>query len=177
MRSDPPVLADVLARLPDPEYWRDQTDPGDLVTWTHEGTHGACVRLPKVPGAHAIYLLDGRGVSLRHPRLTIGDVARSIPADKRGRIFDLYLVEQRRDWDREPIYLVEEWVAYVHGTFARRQLGLTRREETESHARELEGYCRAMLALADRVDPDYPDRDKLAAFIEWNAARFRAAVE
>ena len=177
MRSSPPVLADVLCRLPDPEYWRDQTDPFDLVTWTHEGTHGACVRLPRRPGCHSIYCLEGRSVTIRHPRLTIGQVAAAIPVEERGQIFQLYMVDQRRDWDREPIYLVEEWTAYIHGTFARRQLGLVERQETERHAAEMERYCRAILALAARVDPDYPDAAKLAAFIEWNAARFRSAIE
>ncbi len=173
LKSSPPVLADVLRRLPDPTYWRDQTEPTDLVTWTHEGSHGVCVRLPRVKGAHAIYLLDGQAVYLRHPRLTIGQVAGTIPPKERGRIYKLYMVDQRRDWDREPIYLVEEWTCYVHGTLARRQLGLERREETESHALEMERYCRAILALARRVDPTYSDAGKLSAFIEWNAERFR----
>jgi hypothetical protein len=169
----PPVLSDVIARLPDPTYWRDQTEPTDLVTWTHEGSHGVCVRLPRVKGSHGIYLLNGQSVYLRHPRLTIGEAAATIPPKERGRIFDLYMVESRRDWDREPIYIVEEWVCYVHGTLARRQLGLDRREETESHALEMERYSRAILALAKRKDPTYPDAEKFAAFIEWNARRFR----
>jgi hypothetical protein len=169
----PPVLSDVIARLPDPTYWRDQTEPTDLVTWTHEGSHGVCVRLPRVQGSHGIYLLNGQSVYLRHPRLTIGEAAATIPPKERGRIFNLYMVESRRDWDREPIYIVEEWVCYVHGTLARRQLGLTRREETESHALEMERYSRAILALAKRKDPTYPDAAKFAAFIEWNAERFR----
>ena len=173
----PPVLSDCISRLPNPAYWRDQTEPTDLVTWTHEGSHGVSVRLPRVQGSHAVYLLNGLSVYLRHPNVTIGQVAATIPAKDRGRIFNLYMVEQRRDWDREPIYLVEEWVCYVHGTFARRQLGLVQRQETERHAAEMERYCRAMLALAARLDPDYPDAAKLAAFIEWNAARFWAAVE
>jgi len=171
--SRPAVLADVTARLPNPTYWRDQTEPGDLVTWTHEGTHGVCVRVPKQAGAHGIYLLGGRSITLRHPRVTIGEVAATIPPAERGRIFRLYMVEQRKDWDREPIYLVEEWVCYVHGTLARRQLGLPTRQETESHALEMERYSRALLALAGRKDPAYPDAAKLAAFIEWNAERFR----
>jgi hypothetical protein len=169
----PPVLSDVIARLPDPTYWRDQTEPTDLVTWTHEGSHGVCVRLPRVKGSHGIYLLNGLSVYLRHPRLTIGEAAATIPPNERGRIFNLYMVESRRDWDREPIYIVEEWVCYVHGTLARRQLGLDRREETESHALEMERYSRAILALAKRKDPTYADADKFAAFIEWNADRFR----
>ncbi len=169
----PPVLSDCIARLPNPTYWRDQNEPTDLVTWTHEGSHGVCVRMPRIQGSHAIYLLDGRSVYLRHPNLTIGEVAATIPTKSRGRIFQLYMVDQRRDWDREPIYIAEEWTCYIHGTLARRQLGLARREETESHALELERYCRAMLALAKRKDPTYPDAEKLAAFIEWNSERFR----
>jgi hypothetical protein len=168
-----PVLADVISRLPDPNYWRDQTAPDDRVTHTHEGTHGVCVRLPRVKGAHSIYLLDGRYITLRHPKFTIGDVAASIPVKDRGRIFQLYLVEQRTSWDKEPSYLFEEWVSYCHGTLARRQYGVKLRSETESHALEMERYCRAVLTLAKRIDPTYPDAEKMAAFIEWNSARFR----
>jgi hypothetical protein len=167
----PPALADLLSRVPRPEYWRDPTDPSCPVTWAHEATHGMTAELSR-SGRWVIYLLDGMAVEFAgHPSVTIGQVAASVPAHQRGQVFDLYLVQQRRDWDREPLYLLDEWTCYVHGSIARRQAGLERREETERYAAEMERYCRAMLSLVERRQPDYPDLGKLREFIAWQSNR------
>jgi hypothetical protein len=172
----PRQLADVYARLERPEYWRDESAPNDLITWVHEGTHGVSARIPRRPGYHAIYLLDGRAVYLKHPRLTIADVAAAIPPAERGEVFQLYLVEQRRYWNAEPCYLLEEWTAYIHGAAIRAELGQKTRGETVRFALEMERYARTLLNLAKR-DSGYNETEKLAAFIEWNAARLRRIAD
>jgi len=168
----PPVLVDVIRRVPDAERWRDQLDPGDLITWTHEATHGASAILPRVKGSHGIYVGGDKSIWIKHPKITIGQVAAAVPEKCRGKIFPLYMVEQRRYWDKEPIYLCEEWVGYVQGTICRKQIGWKKRQETERYAEELEYYCRVMSSVAKKLDPTYPDAEKLDAFIKWNAARF-----
>jgi hypothetical protein len=169
----PPVLRDLLARVPRPDYWRDPIDPSCPVTWAHEATHGMTAELSRGGGRWVMYLLDGRAVVFKsQPAVTIGQVAATVPAHQRGPIFDLYLVKQRKDWDREPLYLLDEWNCYVHGTVARRQAGLKTRKETEQYAAEMERYCRAMLALVEDREPDYPDMSVLRSFIEWQSSRF-----
>jgi len=173
--AGPPVLVDLLARVPRPFYWRDEAEPGDLVTWAHEATHGMTSVVSG--GGYGLYLLDGRAVVFkRHPRVTIGQVAAMIPAGERGEVFDLYLVRQRVDWDREPLYLLDEWNAYVHGTIARRQTGQADRQETERYASEMARYCGWLVKAVERFDPTYPEIDQLRGFVEWQSQRFDAIV-
>ncbi len=175
--SGPPVLADVLSRVDRPTYWRDPQDPDCPVTWAHEATHGLSGIVSPGCGGCGLYLLDGRAIQFsRHPQVTIGQVAAAIPAAERGDIFDLYLVKQRADWDREPLYLLDEWNAYVHGAMARRQAGMTTRQETERYAAEMERYCRRMVEVVEHRDPQYPDLDRLRAFVEWESKRFANVI-
>lgn len=175
--AGPPILVDVLSRVPRPNYWRDPSDPGCVVTWSHEATHGLSTVAAAGRGRFAVYVGDGRAwVFEKQPAVTIGQVAASVPAGDRGPIFDLYLVQQRRDWDREPLYLLDEWNAYVHGSLARRQAGVKDRQETERHALEMERYCRRMLDVVKANDPTWPELGRLSAMIEWQSARFSKIV-
>jgi hypothetical protein len=171
--AGPPALVDLLSRVPRPFYWRDEAEPGDLVTWAHEATHGMTGEVSA--GGYGLYLLEGRAIVFKnHPRVTIGQVAAMVPQPERGDIFDLYLVKQRGDWDREPLYLLDEWNAYVHGTLTRRQTGQGNRQETERYASEMERYCRWLVKAVERFDPAYPELNRLRAFVEWEADRFAA---
>jgi hypothetical protein len=171
-----PILTDLYYRVPNPEYFKDQTEPGDLVTHVHELTHGVSNRLHATSKAHGIYLLEGRGIVIKHPKVTIEQVANAVPDSQRGKIFDLYLVKQRKDWNSSSAYLLDEWNAYIHGAIARRQLGLQARKETEDFAREMERYCRILVQQVKRLDPSYPDMDKLVDFVEWQSDRFNKIV-
>jgi hypothetical protein len=171
------ILTDLYCRLENPHYWADPTEPGDLVTWAHEMAHGASNRLHASTIKHGIYLGNGKGVVLKHPKVTIEQVANSVPKDQRGPIFKLYMVEQRKDWNTSPAYLLDEWNAYIVGTIARKQLGWDKRKETEDFAREMERYCRVMLAVVQKRDPEYPDLQHLKNFINWQSERFDQIVK
>ncbi len=167
-----PILTDLYCRVKNPDYFADPREPDDLVTHVHELTHGVSNRLHATTQAHGIYLLDGKGIVLKHPNITIEQVANSVPPEKRGRIFDLYLVQQRKDWNRSPIYLLDEHNAYIHGTIAHKQLGLGKeRWETYSHAKEMEGYVQEMVKVVEKRDPGYADMTRLKAFVEWQSDR------
>jgi hypothetical protein len=173
--SLPPILADVLSRVDRPYFWRDPTDLGDVVTWCHEATHAMT---SQVKGRHGftLYVLDGRALVFEaHPRMTLAQVASDIPPAERGQLFPHYLVEQRRYWDAEPLYILDEWNSYIHGSICRRQVGWQKRGETERFAREMERYSRQVLASAKKRDPEYPELGQLEAAIDWQAARFRDA--
>ena len=171
------VLTDLYCRLENPHYWADPTEPGDLVTWAHEMNHGVSNRLHASTVKHGIYVGDGKGIVLRHPEITIEQVANTVPKNQRGPIYKLYLVEQRKDWNKSPIYLLDEWNAYITGTIARRQLGWEKRSETEDFAREMERYCRVMLSVVKKRDPDYADIQHLSNFIDWQADRFASLTK
>ena len=171
------ILTDLHCRVQNPAYWADHKEPGDLVTWVHELTHGVSNRLHASTIKHGIYLGDGKGVILKHPKVTIEQVARVVPKEQRGPIFQLYMVDQAKDWNHSPAYLLDEWNSYIHGTIARRQLGWEKRSETEDFAREMERYCRAMLSVVKKRDPEYPDLQHLSNFIEWQSDRFAQIVK
>lgn len=168
----PPILKELYSRVDDPHRFRDPTDPTDLVTWTHELSHGASNQVWNKKGKHGIYLLDGKGVILSHPDITMEQVALAIPVEKRGKIYKLYLVDQRRWWNDSPIYICDEWVAYTHGAIAHKQMGWKdRRKDTYQSARELEVYVREMLKVIKQRDPDYPEMAELQQFVEYQAKR------
>ena len=171
------VLTDLYCRLENPHYWADPTEPGDLVTWAHEMSHGVSNRLHASTVKHGIYVGGGKGIVLRHPKVTIEQVANAVPKNKRGPVFKLYMVEQRKDWNKSPIYLLDEHNAYITGAIARRQLGWEKRSETEDFAREMELYCRVMLSVVQKRDPEYPDLQHLKDFINWQSDRFAALVK
>jgi hypothetical protein len=140
-------------------------------------SHGASNRLHASTVKHGIYLGNGKGIVLRHPKVTIEQVANSVPNNQRGPIFKLYMVEQRKDWNKSPIYLLDEHNAYITGAIARRQLGWEERGETEDFALEMERYCRVMLSVVQKRDPEYPDLQHLKDFINWQSDRFAALVK
>ena len=166
-----PILQDAFSRLADAERFRCPIEPGDYITWTHEAFHGVTA-LVSPPGGYAIYVGGGRACVFKsHPKVTLAEVAASIPKADRGPIFPLYMAEQLRYWNRQPIYVLDEHNAYITGSIARQQLGWTRRQETERHAMEMSRYCRAMLALAKKEDPAWPEMRKLERFLDWQDAR------
>ncbi len=169
--SYPPILRDLYSRVEDPEYWRLK-DKSDLVSWVHELNHGASFQSCTPEVKHGIYLLDGRAIVLTNPKVTITQVAASIPRRDRGPIFSHYMVTQRKGWDSQPLYLLDEWTAYIHGAIAHDQLGMgDERSETYAFALEMERYCRALVREVEARDPGYKELDKLRVFIEWNADR------
>jgi hypothetical protein len=175
----PAILGDAYARLLDAERHRDPLDPRDAVTLTHECCHGVSALADVVNGArhsrHSIYVGDGKVISIRHPRVTIRDVAAAIPKADRSGPFSVmaktYLVDQAADWNERPVYLVEEWVGYTHGAIYRQAAGIEDRSDTVWRAQVFERWVRVFAGLARKRDPLAPDLDKLERFIEWNAAR------
>jgi len=168
----PPILKELYSRVDDPHRFRDPTDPTDLVTWTHELTHGASNQVWNKKGKHGIYLLDGKGVVLTHPDISMEQIARSIPPEKRGKIYQLYLVEQRRWWNDSPIYLLDEWNSYIHGAIAHSQMGWKdRRKDTYRSAQEMESYVREMVKVVEQRDPEYPEMVQLKRLVEFQSKR------
>lgn len=170
-QSYPPILRDLYSRVEDPDYWRLK-DKSDLVSWVHELNHGASFQSCTPDKKHGVYLLGGRAIILTNPKVTIEQVARAVPRRDRGAIFSHYLVTQRRDWNSQPLYLLDEWTAYVHGAIAHDQLGLgEERAETFAFAWEMERYCRTMTVVIEKLDPTYPELNRLRSFIDWNSNR------
>jgi hypothetical protein len=172
------VLTDLYCRLDRPEYWRDHSEPNDLVTFAHEMAHGASNRLGASNKSHGLYLGNGQGIVLTHPKVTIAQVAAQVPRQERGKVFDLYMVKQAKQWNDSPIYILDECVAYYTGCVAHKQLGMGRhRSETFEFARELQRYSEYLVKTVQSADPQYPEMATLAAFVEWQGERLDALGE
>lgn len=166
------VLTDLHCRLVNPNYWADPADPSDVVTWAHEMNHGVSNRLHASTSKHGIYLGGGMGIVLHHPSVTITQVAARVPNDQRGKVFDLYMRKQAAQWDKSPIYILDEAAAYYTGCVAHRQMRYGKhRSETFDYARELQRYSEVLVDAVRELDPDYPDLSRLAAFVKWQGER------
>ena len=165
-----PQVVDIERRLPAKhDYYHE-----DPVTWVHEGTHYINSQVTREEGKQGLYLLDGRAVILRSPNLTLEQVAAAIPEKDRRTTYKTYLIEQRQWFNKEPLYLLNEWVAYGNGTACRKSLSKTGRDriDTVRFALEMEVYVRHMADLARR-DLSYKGMEQLDDFILWHSNRIR----
>ena len=166
----PPSLQDIESRLLADHDLRVE----DEVTWAHEGTHYIDSRLSRDP-VRAFYCLRGRVARFRHPKISIAQIAAAVPKPLRGNIYQQYLVNQRKHWDSQPLYLVHEWLAYTNGSQVRKELGWEKRGETERHMAEMGVYVSVLVSLTETQDPDY-NLGPLVTFIRWNVARGKLIV-
>jgi hypothetical protein len=174
LRAAPPgvgaFLADVESHLP-PEMGTRYRDRNRL-TWCHETTHGVHAALRNTYGKPAFYPGGSRFAQVRPPAITLSDVAAAVPPQYRGHRYQTYLVSQRRDWDRDPLYVWDEWVAYNNGTTTGIEEGSRSGSEQSDDAVaciELSGYALAVAAAARRrgavVD------DQFREFLAWELRR------
>lgn len=161
-------LADIESRMPAGHHYAFPSMP---MTWGHETTHGLNSNLRmRNPGCNVLYVMAGKACVIREPKGRLSAIARLIPPKLRGPSFQLYLVEQQRYWECEPTYLLDEWVAYVNGSFVGREV-----KENGWHYELLQAinFTIYSIAMANAIcgsDPQY-DHTQLRAFIQYNADR------
>jgi len=64
---------------------------------------------------NAFYVLGGQAFRAHEPALKLADVANAVPRDLKGMAFQLYLRDQQRWWNDQPLYVWDEWSAYLNG--------------------------------------------------------------
>ncbi|MFO0926225.1 MAG: hypothetical protein U0736_04180 [Gemmataceae bacterium] len=167
-----PFLADVESRLPPSSgmQYRDKS----RVTWCHETTHGVHAALRIRHGKPAFYVGDGRCALVDSLPLTLTEIAAAVPPQFRGGRFQVYLVSQRKDWDREPLYVWDEWVAYNNGTTTGIEEGGragVRVADDAVACLEMSGYALAVAAAARRKGVPLND-----SFREFLACELRRSL-
>ncbi len=105
--SDGTVYGDVMAHCQKP-FTGDSRS-----TNAHETAHAIASSLRTQQGWNGFYLGSGRGYVLPEPAMRLQDV--QVPMRHRGWRHDTYLVDQRRWWNDQPLYIIDEWVAYITG--------------------------------------------------------------
>ncbi len=166
VRDMGPVLTDVEGHLPQGHPY---ANPGDIVNWVHEGTHGVNSGLRQVYGYAAFYVLNDRAVRITEPAITLSAVAREVPASLRGFNYRLYFVQQLADWNEHPTYPFDEWTAYTNGAEARLRRNIPDRDDTVRFCMEFMPYSICVAKAAH--DAGLPDDPQMKAFIQWQAAR------
>jgi hypothetical protein len=126
-------------------------------TNAHETAHMIASGL-RSPGWNGFYLGSGRGYMLPEPAMRLQDV--KVPLRHRGWRHDTYLVDQRRWWNDRPLYLVDEWVAYITGgsvALDDHHAGRgTEKSDCVSGCHEFMVYCDY---LRQQLPADYPARE------------------
>lgn len=170
------LLSDIESHMPAGHQYRD----AELGTWAHETTHGinSQYRVKFGAGVNAFYCLHNRGCVLREPKFNRKLVNQFVPSESRGGVWGLYMVGQS-EWDEHPLYILDEWVAYINGAAVLQELygsARTTRDGTlighdVKTAVEFAGYAAALLRAVDKYDPNYSDREKLIEFVAFNTDR------
>ncbi len=98
---------------------------------------------------------------LKEPATTLRKTAAIIPKSLRGRTYNTYCIRAQREWNKQPSYLFDEWVAYTNGSIARRTLGIQNRCETTQYMLEMAIYSTCVPCTIDSKD------ENLKAFLRW----------
>jgi hypothetical protein len=118
-----------------------------------------------------IYVLNDEAIYFWEPRITLADIAREIPHSMRGMSYNLYLIQQQRDWNNNPLYVLDEWQAYSNGSFVAIDLQMWQRFECSfRQCLEFLGYSLVMCKLVEERDPNYDSR-QLNGYVLWHARR------
>lgn len=111
------MLTDIENHLP-ASYGTTYRD-SDKLTWGHETSHGIHAHIRNanwVSGKprNALYVGGDKAALIDEPKIRKSQVAAFIPSSLRGSRYSLYVVGQT-EWDDTPLYLWDEWNAYVNG--------------------------------------------------------------
>lgn len=92
----------------------------DIVTYSHEYTHYVNnyyrqKYIQQFPNINALYMLHDNICVIREPQFTLRFIADKIPANMRGRNYNLYLIQQTKYWNSQPLYILDELIAYSNG--------------------------------------------------------------
>lgn len=158
--SEKSLYADVMnrARKPFTGHSRD--------TNAHETTHEIQSVLRNAHGGrvNAFYLLNGKAVICKEPGVKISYVGKFCPAVLRSYRWPLYCEQQQQYWNNEPLYLVDEWSAYINGcavSLEDKHAG-KKEESTDAASGTLEMgiYSIAMAMAVEKYDQEYFKNNK-----------------
>lgn len=158
-----PIVADVERYMPEGHIYRD----GDIVTWAHETTHGLNAKCRNMhPGHDAFYTLEGYYVIFKKPRGVRKSDCIPYIDDKYKRIviYNTYISGQG-EWDDTPLYILDEWVAYTHGSM------VGTRRDTVNFMLHFNFYVAAILQAITQKNPNYEQLPELRSFVLWNLQR------
>ncbi len=128
----------------------------DSITYGHETLHGISARLRNKykekygTNINVIYIKYNQFLILEHPPITISQIAKEVPPDLRDDIFKLYLIRQRKYWNRQPLYILEECNCYLYGALIGYEVGQKFNADYSMEcAKKFLEYVKIMSSLCD----------------------------
>lgn len=171
-----PVLTDIVEHLP--SKYGSKYSSSDPNTEGHESTHGISSELRNYyakNGANGFYCLNNKSAFILNPKITIAQVAQRVPLELRLGRYQLYLIQQQKDWNDTPTYLLDEFNAYVNG--AEVSVDQYKIRKPSNHTDDLISpiefsyYALAMCQAVEELDPNYSDMKQLKEFVAYNIKR------
>lgn len=165
------VLSDIESHMPAGHHYT----ASNKITWAHETTHGinANIRNKYFQSGrkiNAFYVLENRACIIEEPKTTIRRVAQMVPQSLRGQTYNLYLVKQAGQWNNEPLYLFDEWVAYTNGSACGKDLKNVEYWSEVWFMFEFNVYCLTVAQVVKQECPNYDDK-QFKAFLMWQLER------
>ena len=125
---------------------------GDVVTKVHETLHGINSDIRNKYHCPGFYILQDKAILVDEPACKLSDVAKEIRPAERGPNYQLYLIQQQKDWNGQPTYVLDEWSAYRAGSICAAETGV-RVEDAKNHFIEFTRYAWALVRLAPELRP------------------------
>lgn len=151
-------------------------------TNVHETAHGIHATYRNIyykalkTRVNALYMLEGRIAIVKEPEFLIEHIRPHVPAPLQGYRFQLYFVEQLRYWNDRPLYVFDEWTAYICGgesavdDFSR--ANLTTGADSVSGCLEFSVYAVATYLAAKQRAADYLQQEpQLKRVLHYNLTR------
>ncbi len=174
-----PVLTDIENHLPS-QYGTQYRD-ADKITHGHETSHGIHAHIRNYfnktgKRANGFYALEDKGVLVVEPNMRKSAVAQFVPASLRGSRYSLYITGQTA-WDDTPLYVWDEWNAYVNGgavgtDLVKRGLWKGGWRDGVNGQLEFTVYAIATAMAVEKNDPTYLETNaQFREFLAWNTRR------
>lgn len=115
---------------------------------------------------NAAYIGNGCAAIFFEPNIKLSHIAVNVPRNLRGSCYNLYLLKQQKYWNNEPLYVLDEWSAYM----ARERIKQYR-DTSQSHNL----YCIAQFMVYSYVltdvirerDKNYKEIEELEDFVRY----------
>lgn len=115
-------------------------------------------------GINAFYLTNDKIIVLNEPNTTVAEIAKNVPQSLKGGVYNLYLINQAKYWNDTPLYIFDEWSAYVNGSLVRLDLSIKERSETVLYMLEFNVYA-ICIPMITEVD------EEVKNYLKWNIKR------
>jgi hypothetical protein len=175
-------LADIVNRCDPRGFNGPILDTGSRPTDGHESTHrlNAYLRNQRGGNTNAFYVMSGKAVVLKEPRLRKRETVSFVPPSLRSFRFGTY-VTGAAEWDACPLYLCDEWTSYVNGCFValddKRNGRRVEQADWASGPLELGIYSVGLGMAVEKYDPTYWRESQFREFLRWHWARAKSAYD